>query len=96
MTFKIRLKEQAEREFDKDDVAQRQLQMNATCKDFVSEFIDCEGEVYYSTEMKAMNAVWQYERSVKDSAATMGGPEWDRDKGVVGKGRYPHLRKNDE
>jgi hypothetical protein len=96
VTFEIRLKEQAEHEFDKDDVEEHQFKMNEACTGFVSEFIDCEGEVYYSTAMKAMNAVWQYERSVKDSAATMVGPEWDRDKGVVGKWRYPHLRKNNE
>jgi hypothetical protein len=96
VTFEIRLKEQAEREFDKDDVAQRQLQMNATCKDFVTEFIDCEGEVYYSTAMKAMNCVFQYEQSVKHSGYSKVGPEWDNDAGVAGKWRYPHLRKNDE
>ena len=96
MTFKIRLKEQAEHAFDKDDVEEHQFKMNVACKDFVSEFMDCEGEVFYSTAMKAMNSVWQYEQSVKNSAMTKVGPEWDHDKGVVGKWRYPHLRKNDE
>ena len=96
VTFKIRLKEQAELDFDKSDVEDSRIKMNATCKDFVSEFMDCEGEVFYSTAMKAMNSVWQYEQSVKNSAMTKVGPEWDHDKGVVGKWRYPHLRKNDE
>ena len=96
MTMKVRLKNQAEHEFDKDDVEEHQLKMNVACKDFVSEFMDCEGEVFYSTAMKAMNSVWQYDQSVKNSAMTKVGPEWDHDKGVVGKWRYPHLRKNDE
>ena len=96
MTFKIRLKEQAEHAFDKDDVEEHQLKLNVACKDFVSEFIDCEGDVFYSTAMKAANAVWQYEQSVKNSAMTKVGPEWDHDKGVVGKWRYPHLRKDDD
>ena len=96
MTFEIRLKEQTEREFDKDDVAQRQLEMNVACKDFVTEFIDCEGEVYYSTAMKAMNYVFQYDQAVKFAGCSKVGPEWDHDAGVVGKWRYPHLRKNDE
>ena len=61
VTFKIRLKEQAEHAFDKDDVEEHQFKMNVACKDFVSEFTDCEGEVFYSTAMKAMNSVWQYE-----------------------------------
>ena len=94
--MKIRLKEQAEYEFDKDDVEEKQLKMTVAFKDFMEQFIDCEGDVFYSTAMKAANAVWQYEQSVKNSAMTMVGPEWDHDKGVVGKWRYPHLRKNDE
>ena len=94
--MKIRLKHQAEMQFDIDDVAEQQLKMNVACKDVVSEFMDCEGEVFYSTAMKAMNSVWQYDQSVKNSAMTKVGPEWDHDKGVVGKGRYPHLRKGND
>ena len=94
--MKIRLKEQAEYEFDKDDVEEKQLKMNVAFKDFMEQFIDCEGDVYYSTAMKAMNSVWQYEQSVKNTACTMVGPEWDHDKGIVGKWRYPHLRKDND
>jgi hypothetical protein len=96
VTFKIRLKKQAELDFDKSDVEDSRIKMNATCKDFVTEFIDCEGEVYYSTAMKAMNCVWQNEQTIKHAGYTKVGPDWDHDAGVAGKWRYPHLRKNDE
>ena len=96
MTMKVRLKNQAEKDFDKADVEQAQRELNATCKDFVSEFIDCEGDVWYSTFTKAQNAVWQYEQSVRNSALPKVGPEWDHDKGIVGKWRYPFLRKDDD
>ena len=96
MTMKVRLKQKAEKDFDKSDVEEKQRELNAACKDFVEQFIDCEGDVFYSTFSNASNALWQYERVVKDAAATKVGPEWDHDKGVVGKWRYPHLRKNDE
>ena len=39
--MKIRLKKQAEKDFDKADIEEKQLALNAACKDFVSEFIDC-------------------------------------------------------
>jgi len=94
--MKIRLKKQAEKDFDKTDVEEKQLALNAACKDFVSEFIDCEGDVFYSTYNKAANSIWQYEQSVKNAAMTKVGPEWDHKAGVVGKWRYPHLRKDDD
>jgi len=96
MTMKVRLKQQAEKEFDKDDVDDKQLALNVACKNFVSEFIDCEGDVFYSTYSKAANSIWQYEQSVRNSAMTKVGPEWNHDDGVVGKWRYPHLRKDDD
>ena len=94
--MKVRSKAKAEKEFDKADVQERQIELNAACKDFVSEFIDCEGDVFYSTYNKAANAIWQYEQSVRNSAMTKVGPEWNHDAGVVGKWRYPHLRDNDD
>ena len=94
--MKIRLKKQAEKDFDKADIEEKQLALNAACKDFVSEFKDCEGDVFYSTYNKAANAIWQYESSVRNSAMTKVGPEWDHDADVVGKWRYPHLRKDDD
>ena len=94
--MKIRLKEQAEHEFDKDDVEEKQLKMNVAFKDFMEQFIDCEGDVFYSTAMMAQNALFQYQSAVENTAMTKVGPEWDHDKGVVGKWRYPRLRKNDE
>ena len=94
--MKIRHKEQAEHEFDRDDVEEKQLKMNVAFKDFMEQFIDCEGDVFYSTFSKASNAVWQHEQSVRNSAMTKVGPEWNHDDGVVGKWRYPHLRKDDD
>ena len=94
--MKIRLKEQAEYEFDKDDVEEKQLKMNVAFKDFMEQFIDCEGDVFYSTAMMATNALYQHKHAVENAAMTRVGPEWDHDKGVVGKWRYPHLRKGND
>ena len=94
--MKVRSKAKAEKEFDEADVQKRQIELNAACKDFVSEFVDSEGDVFYSTYNKAANAIWQYEHSVRNSAMTKVGPEWNHDAGVVGKWRYPHLRDNDD
>ena len=93
--MKIRLKQQAERDFDKADLEERQRELNEACKNFVNEFIDCEGDVFYSTYNKAANSVWQYEQSQKNADMPKVGPEWNYDNGVVGKWRYPHLRGSD-
>ena len=34
--------------------------------------------------------------AVENAKATHVGPEWDHDKGIVGKWRYPHLRKGND
>jgi len=46
--------------------------------------------------MMATNALYQHKHAVENAAMTRVGPEWDHDKGIVGKWRYPHLRKGND
>ena len=91
--MKTRKKESAEITFDDLEIEERKRELILQCRDFVSEFADCEGDVFYSTFSKASNAVWRYDESIKNSQCSKVGDEWSD--GVCGKWRYPHLRGDD-
>ena len=77
---------------DEAEYEQAQRDLNAASKEFLNEFIDCEGDVFYSTYTKAVNSIHTRERCEEIMAATKVGDEWNLEKGVVGKWRYPNLR----
>ena len=88
-----RKKTKIEAQFDHDEVDETQAALNVAYKDFVSEFMEMEGDVLYSTFTKVNNAMHLHDRSVDYAAMKKVGDTFDFEKGVVGKWRYPFLRE---
>ncbi len=68
------------------DEARRDLAESAV--NFIQEFGECDGDVFYSSYKDFSNKAWQYEREKENSAMPKVGDTWDWENKVCGAYRY--------
>ena len=90
--MKTRKKDSVEKAHDEAECQNAKADLCNAAEEFISEFQECEGNVYYSTFTKASRALWDLEHSRRVQKCTKVGNQWDFDNSITGKYRYPHLR----
>ena len=90
--MKTRKKTEVEEAYDLSQCDEAKADLCSAAEEFISEFQECEGNVYYSTFTKASRALWDLEHARRVQKCTKVGNEWDFESSITGKYRYPHLR----
>ena len=89
--MQTRKKNAKEKAHDEECLKDAERTMVQTAEDFISEFQECEGDVWYTTFNKASRALWDLEHTRRIIKTTHVGAQWDRENGVAGHYRYAHL-----
>ena len=89
--MQTRKKNAKEKAHDEECLKDAERTMVHTAEDFISEFQECEGDVWYTTYSKASRALWDLEHTRRFIKTTHVGAQWDMDNGVAGHYRYAHL-----
>ena len=90
--MKTRKKTEIEEGYDLAQCEEAKEALCSAAEEFIIEFQDCEGNVYYSTFTKASRALWDLEHARRVQKCTKVGNVWDFENSITGKYRYPHLR----
>ena len=86
--MKPRLKNKKEKEYDKLELEKARLNLAEEAISFAQEFVECEGDVWYSSYKKFSNKAWEYEREKENGAMPKVGGVWDWENKVCGAYRY--------
>ena len=89
--MQTRKKNAKEKAYDDECLKDAERTMVQTAEDFISEFQECEGDVWYTTFNKASRALWDLEHTRRIIKTTHVGAQWDMENGVAGHYRYAHL-----
>ena len=86
--MKTRLKTKNEKDYDqfKLDLSKNDLSEEAIF--FMSEFIEHDGDVFYSSYRKFSNKVWEYETEKQSARCSKVGETFDWENKVCGEYRY--------
>ena len=90
--MKTRNKGKAEKDYDHLQCLGAASDLCNASEEFINEFQECGGDVYYSTFNKASKALWDLEHARRVAGCVKVGELWDMENSVVGKFRYEHLR----
>ena len=86
--MKTRKKNTKEREYDQAELNKAKYALAEEAVSFAQEFVECEGDVFYSSYKKFSNKAWEYEREKENSAMSKVGDLWDWENNVCGAYRY--------
>ena len=86
--MKTRKKNTKEREYDQAELNKAKYALAEEAVSFAQEFVECEGDVFYSSYKKFSNKAWEYEREKENSAMSKVGDTWDWENKVCGTYRY--------
>ena len=86
--MKPRLKNKKEKEYDQAELNKAKYALAEEAVSFAQEFVECEGDVWYSSYKKFSNKAWEYEREKENSAMPKVGDVWDWENKVCGAYRY--------
>lgn len=86
--MKPRLKNKKEKEYDQAELNKAKYALAEEAVSFAQEFVECEGDVWYSSYKKFSNKAWEYEREKENSAMSKVGDTWDWENKVCGAYRY--------
>ena len=89
--MKTRNKGKAEKDYDHLQCLDAASDLCNASEEFINEFQECGGDVYYSTFNKASKALWDLEHTRRIIKTTHVGAQWDMENGVAGQYRYAHL-----
>ena len=84
----VRKKNAKEKEFDQAELNKAKHDLAEQAISFAQEFVECEGDVWYSSYKKFSNKEWEYEREKENSAMPKVGDVWDWENKVCGAYRY--------
>ena len=84
----VRKKNAKEREYDQAELNKAKYALAEEAISFAQEFVECEGDVWYSSYKKFSNKAWEYEREKENSAMSKVGDIWDWENKVCGAYRY--------
>ena len=84
----VRKKNAKEREYDQAELNKAKYALAEEAVSFAQEFVECEGDVWYSSYKKFSNKAWEYEREKENSAMSKVGDTWDWENKVCGVYRY--------
>ena len=84
----VRKKNAKEREYDQAELNKAKYALAEEAVSFAQEFVECEGDVWYSSYKKFSNKAWEYEREKENSAMPKVGDVWDWENKVCGAYRY--------
>ena len=84
----VRKKNAKEREYDQAELNKAKYALAEEAVSFAQEFVECEGDVWYSSYKKFSNKAWEYEREKENSAMSKVGDTWDWENKVCGAYRY--------
>ena len=91
--MKTRLKNKAEKQHDVKMINDAVNEFVKVASEFVDEFAECEGDVFYSSYQKFSSAKWKYANDLETSKMTRVGECWDYEAGVTGEYKYHDLKK---
>jgi len=84
----VRKKNAKEREYDQLQIDQARRDLADVAVNFIQEFGECDGDVFYSSYKDFSNKAWHYEREKENSAMPKVGDVWDWENKVCGVYRY--------
>ena len=84
----VRKKNAKEREYDQSQIDQARRDLADVAVNFIQEFGECDGDVFYSSYKDFSNKAWHYEREKENSAMPKVGDVWDWENKVCGVYRY--------
>ena len=84
----VRKKNAKEKEYDQAELNKAKHDLAESAIGFAKEFVECEGDVWYSSYKKFSNKAWEYEREKENSAMSKVGDTWDWENKVCGAYRY--------
>jgi GTP1/Obg family GTP-binding protein len=84
----VRKKNAKEKEYDQAELDRARQVLADYAVNFVQEFAECDGDVFYSSYKDFSNKAWQYEREKENSAMPKVGDTWDYKNKICGVHRY--------
>ena len=67
----VRKKNAKEREYDQAELNKAKYALAEEAISFAQEFVECEGDVWYSSYKKFSNKAWEYEREKENSVVIL-------------------------
>ena len=86
--YKPRDKTDKEKAYDLSELEKETLGCAEAFSTFFTEFVELDGDIFFSTYNKASNAVAAFERAKRFLEMPKVGKEWDWEKGIIGVYRY--------
>ncbi len=86
--MKIRNKNVKEKQYDQLQIGQARRDLADVAVNFIQQFGECDGEVFYSLYKDFENKAWEYESEKENGAMKKVGEDWDWENKVCGEYRY--------
>ena len=86
--YKPRDKTDKEKAYDLSELEKETLECAEAFSTVFTEFVELDGDIFFSTYSKAGNAVTAFERAKRFLEMPKVGKEWDWEKGIIGDYRY--------